>query len=127
MRIWIAFSMLLFSSVVMAQNYQNRWTGHFSYVSVKDISYGDNKVFVASENAIFIYDLYTKNIKTMSTIQGLSGEFITAIHYSDEYNVLVIGYENGLINIVKEGEENVMKVVDILEKQTIPPDRRQIN
>lgn len=127
MRLWVAFSMLLFSYLAVAQNYQDRWTGHFSYVSIKDISHGDNKVFVAAENAIFIYDLYTKGIKTMSTINGLSGDFITTIHYSEEYNLLMIGYGSGLINIVKEGEDNVLKVVDIVEKQAIPPDRKRIN
>src|SRR5690606_24816518 len=29
--------------------------------------------------------------------------------------------------IVKDGDERVLKVVDILEKQTIPPDRKRIN
>lgn len=127
MRLWLAFSMLFFSTLAFAQNYQDRWTGHFSYVSIKDISGGDNKVFVAAENAIFIYDLYTKQIKTMSTVNGLSGDFITTIHYSDEYNLLIIGYENGLIDIIKQGEERVLKVVDIVEKQAIPPDRKRIN
>ena len=127
MRLWVAFAMLLLSSLTVAQNYQDRWTGHFSYVSIKDISQGDNKVFVAAENAIFIYDLYTREIETMSTINGLSGDFITTIHYSEEFNLLIIGYENGLINIVKEGEERVLKVVDIVEKQAIPPDRKRIN
>lgn len=127
MRLWVAFTMLLLSSLAVGQNYQDRWTGHFSYVSIKDISQGDNKVFVAAENAIFIYDLYTGKIKTMSTINGLSGDFITTIHYSEQFKLLIIGYENGLINIVKEGEERVLKVVDILEKQSIPPDRKHIN
>lgn len=127
MRLWTAFLLLLFSSVAIAQNYQDRWTGHFSYVSIKDISRGDNKMFVAAENAIFIYDLYTKEIKTMSTINGLSGDYITSIHYSEEFKLLLIGYENGLINIVKDGEEKVVKVVDIVEKQTIPPDQKFIN
>jgi hypothetical protein len=39
----------------------------------------------------------------------------------------VIGYENGLIEIVIDGDENVLSVVDILEKQTISPDRKYIN
>lgn len=113
--------------LVAAQNYENSWTGHFSYVSVKDISQGNNKIYVGAENAVFIYDLATHQIKTLSTINGLSGEFITTIHYSEAFNLLVIGYENGLIEIVKDGEENILKIVDIIEKQTIPPDRKRIN
>lgn len=123
----VAILLFVFPVFVTAQNYQDRWTGHFSYVSIKDISQGDNKMFVASENAVFTYDLTSHKIKTLSTIDGLSGEFITAIHYSEDFNILIIGYENGLIDIVREGETNVLKVVDIKEKQTIPPDRKRIN
>ncbi len=128
MKRWaIAFLLLLFPFLAIAQNFEDRWTGHFSYVSIKDISQGDNKVFVGAENAVFTYDLSTQEIKTLSTVNGLSGDFITTIHYSEAYGLLIIGYENGLIEIVKDGEENVLKVVDILEKQTIPPDRKRIN
>lgn len=114
-----------FSSI--AQNYENSWKGHFSYVTVKDISHGNNKIHVASENAIFTYDLVTNNTKTLSTVNGLSGEYISAMHYSSEFGVLIIGYETGLIEIVKDGEQNVVKVVDILSKQTIPPNKKGIN
>jgi streptogramin lyase len=122
----IAF-LLLFTILAGAQNFEDRWTGHFSYVSIKDISQGNNKMYVAAENAIYSYDLSTQKIKTLSTVNGLSGDFITTVHYSEAFKLLVIGYENGLMEVVKDGEENVLKVVDILEKQTIPPDRKRIN
>lgn len=125
-RLAVAF-LLLFSFLASAQNFEDRWSGFFSYVSVKDISEGDNKVFVGAENAVFTYDLSTKEIKTLSTVNGLSGDFITTIHYSETYKLLVIGYENGLIEIAIDGEENILKVVDILEKQTIPPNKKRIN
>lgn len=124
---WALALLMIFPFLANSQNFEDRWTGHFSYVSIKDISQGDNKVFVGAENAVFTYDLSTQEIKTLSTVNGLSGDFITTIHYSEEYGLLIIGYENGLIEIVKNGEENVLKVVDILEKQTIPPDRKRIN
>lgn len=127
MKRWALALLMIFPFLATAQNFEDRWTGHFSYVSIKDISQGDNKVFVGAENAVFTYDLSTQQIKTLSTVNGLSGDFITTIHYSEEYGLLIIGYENGLIEIVKNGEENVLKVVDILEKQTIPPDRKRIN
>ncbi len=123
----IAFLLLCPVLLCSAQNFEDRWVGHFSYVSIKDISHGNNKIFVGAENAIYSYDLATKKIKTVTTINGLSGEFITTIHYSEAFKLLVIGYENGLIEIVKDGADNILKVVDILEKQTIPPDRKRIN
>lgn len=127
MKQWAIALLIILPFLAGAQNFEDRWTGHFSYVSIKDISQGDNKIFVGAENAVFTYDLATQQIKTYSTINGLSGNAITTIHYSDTFNLLVIGYENGLMEIIKEGEENVLKVVDILEKQTIPPDKKRIN
>ncbi len=109
------------------QNFEDRWTGYFSYVSVKAISQGDNKIFAASENAVFTYDMSTNQTKTISSINGLSGELISALYYSETYKLLVIGYETGLMEIVAEGEDNVLRVVDILDKQTIPPDKKRIN
>src|SRR5690606_35875706 len=93
----------------------------------KDISQGDNTIFVGAENAVFTYNLNTQELKTISSINGLSGNSISTIHYSDDFDLLVIGYENGLIEIVKKDDQNVLKVVDIVEKQSIPPNKKRIN
>ncbi|WP_339702563.1 two-component regulator propeller domain-containing protein [uncultured Marixanthomonas sp.] len=110
-----------------AQNFENSWSGYFSYTSIKDISQGNDKIYAASENAVFTYDLSTNEIKTISTINGLSGELISNIHYSENHSLLVIGYETGLIEIVQDGEENVLTVVDIVDKLVIPPNQKNIN
>ena len=111
----------------VSQNFENEWIGYFSYVSIKDISQGNDRVFAASENAIFSYDLSTLEINTISSVNGLSGELISTIYYSEAFGLLVIGYENGLIEIVIDGDDDILKVVDILEKPTIPPDKKRIN
>lgn len=112
---------------LQAQNFENSWTGYFSYVSVKSISQGNDKIYAAAENAIFTYDLSTQEIETVSTINGLSGKEITTAYYSESFGLYIIGYKNGLIEIVIDGDDNILKVVDILEKLTIPPDSKQIN
>lgn len=117
----------LFPLLVSAQNFDPQWTGHFSYAAVRAISQGNDRVYAGSENAVFTYDLSTQEINTISSINGLSGEQISAIYYSENYDLLVIGYENGLLEIAMDGDENILKVVDILEKQTIPPDKKRIN
>ncbi|MBV1924328.1 MAG: ABC transporter substrate-binding protein, partial [Flavobacteriaceae bacterium] len=123
----VTISIFLLSHFIVAQNFENTWTGFFSYVSVKSISQGNDKIYVAAENAVFTYDLSTQEISTISTINGLSGKAISTIHYSENNDVLIIGYENGLMEVVIDGEEDVLQVVDILDKQTIPPDQKRIN
>ncbi|RZP18534.1 MAG: T9SS type A sorting domain-containing protein [Flavobacteriales bacterium] len=112
---------------LQAQNFENNWTGYFSYASLKSISQGNDKIYAAAENSVFIYDLSTQETETISTINGLSGKEITTAYYSENYGLYVVGYKNGLIEIVIDGDENILKVVDIREKLTIPPDSKQIN
>ena len=112
---------------LQAQNFENSWSGYFSYVSIKSISQGNDKIYAAAENAIFTYDLSTQEIETVSTINGLSGKEITTAYYSENFGLYIIGYKNGLIEIVVDGDDNILKVVDILDKLTIPPDSKQIN
>jgi ligand-binding sensor domain-containing protein len=118
---------VLVSCLSTAQNFEDEWTGYFSYVSIKDISQGNDRLFAAAENAVFSFDLSTQEINTISSVNGLSGELISTLYYSSNFNLLVIGYENGLIDIVIDGDEDILKVVDILEKPTIPPNRKRIN
>ena len=125
-RLFVLFILLL-SCTGFTQNFSNFWEGHYSYLNIKDVSQGNGKLYAAAENAIFVYDPITLEMETLSTINGLSGEAISQIHYSELYELLVIGYENGLIEIVFDNDDNVLSVIDILEKPTIPPTNKRIN
>ena len=113
--------------VKQAQDFSAQWQGHFSYYDIKDLSQGNNKIFAAAENAIFSYDLDTEELNTITTINGLSGETISAMHYSEAYELLIIGYENGLLEIVFDNDDDVLTIVDILDKPTIAPTDKKIN
>ncbi|QRM88543.1 ABC transporter substrate-binding protein [Lacinutrix sp. WUR7] len=121
---------LIFISPIFsfAQDYSAEWQGYFSYYDIKDVSQGNNKIYAAAENAIFSYDIETNEIETITTVNGLSGETISKIHYSEAYELLIVGYENGLIEIVFDDMDvDVLTIVDILEKPTIPPTDKFIN
>ncbi|WP_435136271.1 ABC transporter substrate-binding protein [Formosa sp. A9] len=124
----ILITILFFSSLVsQSQDFSALWEGHFSYYNIKDVKVSGDKIFAASENAIFTLDVVTNEISTLSTIEGLAGASISTIHYSADFGALIVGYENGLIEIVLDGESNVLSVVDILEKPTIPPTSKRVN
>ncbi len=121
------FLFLMLSLIGHSQNFSTLWDGYFSYYNIKDVAQSETKLYAASENAIFSYDLTTNEIETISTIEGLSGETITTIHYSAEYQVLVIGYQTGLIEIYFESDGAILSIVDIPEKETIAPNKKIIN
>jgi len=126
-KFFIAFFALIGTLFSNAQSNSLLWEGHFSYLNIKDVVASQEKVYGASENAIFSYDIITEELETISTINGLSGELISTIHYSEEYSLLIIGYESGLIEIFNESTEEITTVVDILDKNTIPPNSKRIN
>lgn len=116
----------LLTASLFSQNFERQWTGYFSFSNIIDVAQGNDKLIAASENAVFSFDFSTKEIETFTTIQGLSGELISTVYYSAGYDLIFIGYENGLIEIINLDNE-VLKVVDILNKPTIPPNKKRIN
>lgn len=125
MRLLIIF--LFFISTTIAQDFSEDWTGHFSYNEIVDISEGNGRVYAATDNALFIYDIATGLIETRTTVNGLSGNEVSSIYYSEGFDTLFIGYENGVIDVLVGDEINVLTVVDILNKPSITSSRKRIN
>ncbi|NRR93295.1 ABC transporter substrate-binding protein [Winogradskyella undariae] len=110
-----------------SQDYSSLWQSHYSYNAIVDVVSGENKIFAAAQNAVFEYNTLTHEITTISSVEGLSGEQITTIYYSEFYQYLLIGYETGLIELYSETDNSVFTVVDILDKQNITPANKGIN
>lgn len=125
--IYTIFLGLFIPLTLFSQNFSNQWTGHYSYTQIRDVSSDETKVYAAAENALLIYDTETNSTETLSTVEGLSGQSISAIHRSADFELTLIGYENGLIEIVKDNEQDVTTLIDIRDKVTITPDRKKIN
>ena len=90
-RLFILFSFSTFSLLAQV-DYSNVWEDFFSYNNVKDFIKVDNMLYALTDNATFTYDFSTQETEKLSSVQGLSGETTSAIHYSIETNRLVIGY-----------------------------------
>lgn len=125
-RFTFLFLIFLFSNSY-AQDFDQRWSGYFSYFDVRAMSASSDRVYAAAENAFFSYDLNSQTLEKFSSIQGLSGEEISAIYHSDAYALTLVGFENGLIQIVMDNNQKVFTVIDIADKQTISPPLKHIN
>jgi hypothetical protein len=104
---------LLSLQIGHSQNSQ-LWKGYFSYKEIKDISQSPTVFYAAAENAIFSKNLATNTLKTTNTIDGLSGQTITAMYHSPTFNKTIVGYENGLMIIINEADGTMLNVVDII-------------
>lgn len=102
----LIFLFLFLSSIsVSAQvDYSDTWEDFYSYNNVKDFVKVDNIIYALVDNAIFTFNETTLETKKLSSIQGLSGETTSSIHYNATFNRLVIGYQNGLIEVIDEDD-----------------------
>ena len=110
-----------------SQSANNSWLGHYSYNNVVDISRSADKIYAACDNSFFTYDLQTNELAKYSTINGLSGEEISTAYYSQSGDKYVLGYGNGLLEVFDPSSGEINKVVDIVDKPTIPPNQKNIN
>ncbi len=83
-------------------DFSSNWEDFYSYNNVKDFIKVESKIYAVTDNAVFIYDTVTQEIEKLSSVQGLSGETTSSIYYSDIHKKLVIGYQNGLLEIVDD-------------------------
>jgi len=84
---------------------------------------GKEEVFASSGSAIIIYNKEFNEVKKMSKINGLSETGIECIGWSEENKVLVIGYKDSNIDLVKNNL--VYNLPDILNKYL--PVQKKIN
>ncbi|WNM19506.1 type IX secretion system anionic LPS delivery protein PorZ [Flavobacterium capsici] len=119
-----ALFIILFQIGFSQQNLQ--WNGYFSYNKISDITESSNKFFAAAENSVFSKNLATNEIIETNTIDGLSGETISAIYFSETYNKTIIGYQNGLMIVLDNQTGSVLNVVDIINK-SIPANIKRVN
>ena len=117
---------LLVASLSHAQDFSESWEGYFSFAEIVDVEEGNDKIYVAGVNAVKIIDPLTNTSETLSTIEGLIGDDISAIFYSQSKDRLVIGYENGTLQIV-DGNGEITTEVAITDKQTISAERKKVN
>ena len=120
------FILLLNSCCAFAQEYSEAWTAYFSYNRITALAEADNQIYAAAQNSVFSYDLQTNETRLFSTVQGLAGEAISAIHYSDATGILFVGYASGLIDVVQP-DATVTTLVAIRDKPAILPSEKSIN
>lgn len=119
------FFFLIIAQSLFAQT--NRlWQGYFSFNKLSDITQKGTTVYASSENAVFFQKPSDGFLETITTINGLKPEQISAIHYSETYQVLLVGNDNGLLLVVnKDGSVAVKN--GILTEVPVPSSVKKIN
>lgn len=103
------------------------WETYFSYNSTTSIAEGVNEIYFASYNSIFSYNIFNSQIEKFDTLNELSGDKISAFYHSENNNIIAIGYSSGFLQIINLNSNSIINIYDILNKPTIPADRKKIN
>lgn len=123
-----AYFILVFFSFWFCKAQNQLWKGYFSYNDVRDLSESETRIFAACETAIFSKQLTTNEIKTLNTVDGLSGQVISSIFHSTSTNRTFIGHENGLLIMVNDETGSISLLVGIRDQASgIPPNKKKIN
>ena len=110
-----------------AQDFSLNWKSHFAYTDFVDVFAAEDKIYVASLKSIFVHDVTQNSNKEYTTVEGLSGEDISVLHYSEDYGLIIIGYETGLLEIIDESSGEITSFVDIEGQSLYPSDALRIN
>lgn len=109
----------------LGQAQESEWKGYFSYNNITGLSASEESVLASTENALFAYNKNSKALSTFTTLNGLSGDEVSAIHTSKAVEKTFLGYENGLIQVIER--EGVRNIVAIQNKTSITSNKKRVN
>ena len=73
----------------------NGWESYYSYNNISVGTVSNQTIVTAAENALLLFDSSQATAETITTIEGLSGDNISAL--ASYENVILVGHENGLL------------------------------
>ncbi|UZR95803.1 T9SS type A sorting domain-containing protein [Chondrinema litorale] len=80
------------------------WRSHTSYLDAKLVEKAENIIYCASGQGLFSYNIEYNDVEVYSKLNDLSDASVAALAYSTNYNILMIGYVNGNIDLFAEDE-----------------------
>jgi len=109
---------ILLISLLSLQAYSQlgvgKWREHFPYRNTIDVCVGNNDIiYCATPFSVFSFNKTDNSVERFFKGNGLSDTDVTAINYSHADQTLVVGYQNGNIDVVHRG-----KLINISELLT---------
>ncbi|MEM6829246.1 MAG: T9SS type A sorting domain-containing protein [Bacteroidota bacterium] len=114
LKLLVIGSLFLSSFLTFSQNIPvGTWRTHFSYQQALIMEVTGDKVFCAATNGLFSVDLSDGAVRRLSKLDGLADVGVSALKYEPVRNMLVIGYQSGLVDFIFE--DGVQTITDIFD------------
>jgi hypothetical protein len=99
----LTLSSLFLTQILSAQNIPiGSWRTHFSYSNARIIEKTSDKIFCATRNGLYSFNLIDNSTRKLSKIDGLADVDISAMEYNVPNNLLILGYRSGLVDFITE-------------------------
>ena len=108
---------VFFTFCSLAQIGVGEWRSHLPYAHAIDIAFTGEKVYAATEQALFYYDLNSRSLDKLTKVNALSDIGISAIGFDDLTGNLLVAYNNGNIDLLKDN--NIFNLADIKRKPLV--------
>ena len=93
------------------------WSIHLPYFQCKTVTGSATHVWSATDNSLFRISRSDFSMETITKIEGLSDLSIGALEYNAANNVLVVGYQNGNVDLIKGNK--IINLPDIKRSQIV--------
>lgn len=97
---FFCMALLLLTASLSAEAY---WKTLFAYNNVEQIAMTNDRVFAISDGALYSVDKLTERIETYNAGNGLHGSNIVRIYYDEVYDMLLIAYADGKLDVLHNG------------------------
>jgi hypothetical protein len=113
MKLVVTLTAFLFTLIGFSQQdlALGQWKDHLPYNSVHTIVEVENEIYCATQYSVFIYDKSENEVDRLSLVSGLSDFGVSTIAYNKTLKTVIIGYENGNIDLIEDG--NIYNLSDI--------------
>lgn len=93
------------------------WSVHLPYFQCKTVTGSATHVWSATDNSLFRVTKADMSMEVITKIEGLSDLSIGALEYNAANDVLVVGYQNGNIDLIKGNK--IINLPDIKRSQIV--------
>lgn len=105
---------LLLQQIPIFSQKMGSWKAFFSYNNCEQIVQTKELIYCVSNGSLFYVDKELESIKALTKIDGLNDGIVKQIGYSNDYNTLIIAYDNCNFDLLKNG--NITNISDLKRK-----------
>ncbi len=102
------------------------WDSYFTFTNVFDVVQADDKMIWVSDLSAVYYDMSDFTVKPLNKIDGLTQTGFTRVAYNSQMNFVVLGYNDGNIDLVRFDNNNNITVINMsdIKRSSLTGDKK---